>query len=107
MPSKKKTEPTSNTSQLSFEEALARIEEIVDSMESEELPLEDLVAQYEAGSALLKHCDTVLASARDRIALITLNNRQDNTSEPSEETSQNSPAKPAGDPDDNNDISLF
>ena len=47
-------------------------------MEEEQLPLEDLVAHYEKGSTLLKHCEAVLKSARERLELITLRNQTEN-----------------------------
>ena len=56
----------------SFEDALAGLESIVEAMEHEQLPLEDLVAYYEKGSILLDRCESLLRSARDRIELITL-----------------------------------
>lgn len=107
MPARKKSGNSSPANDLSFEQALTKIEEIVESMEGEELPLEDLVAQYEAGSTLLKHCDSVLSSARKRIELITLANRKEDSSEDSEENPQKTPVQTAGDPDDYNDISLL
>ena len=110
MPARKKSGPSENREELNFENALAKIEDIVESMEGEQLPLEDLVAQYEAGSALLKHCEAVLASARKRIELITRANREETAEEDSDnfaQTSQNTPIKTDGDPDDDNDISLF
>lgn len=55
-----------------FEESLAGLEEIVEAMENEELPLEDLVECYEKGSVLLKRCEALLKGARERIELITL-----------------------------------
>ncbi len=66
----KKQEKSAGT----FEESLAGLEEIVAAMENEELPLEDLVACYEKGSALLGRCETLLKGARERIELITLRN---------------------------------
>ncbi len=102
MAAKKKSPSPEPNQDISFEKALADLEDIVEAMEGEELPLEELVARYEEGCNLLKHCDTVLASARERIELITLANREDN-----EIPSQNAPAGNAGDPDDDNDISLF
>lgn len=104
MPPKKKTGKITPKSDLNFEQALSKIEEIVESMESEELPLEDLVAQYEAGSKLLKQCTTILTSAKQRIELITL---EDQKNKSSENPSTNSPPDTGGDPDDPNDISLF
>lgn len=59
----------------SFEDALAGLEDIVEAMEHGQLPLEDLVANYERGSALLKHCESILSTARGRIELITLRNQ--------------------------------
>jgi len=107
MPAKKKASPNTSEKDLNFEEALSKIEEIVESMESEELPLEDLVARYEAGSKLLKHCNTVLSGARKRIELITLENRDGSDAEATDDTPKKSPDESDGDPDDHNDIRLF
>lgn len=63
---------------LSFEESLATLEAIVESMENQQIPLGDLVTQYEQGSKLLSHCETILSSARERIELITLQNQPEN-----------------------------
>ena len=59
----------------SFEEALEELETLVEEMENEQLPLEQLVANYEKGSKLMAHCQSVLESARERIELITLGNQ--------------------------------
>ena len=48
---------------LSFEAALAKLEIIVDSMESGEVPLAELLAKYEEGSKLLKACEGRLKEA--------------------------------------------
>ena len=105
MPSRRKTDKSASEEIPNFEESLAKLEEIVESMEGEQLPLEDLVSQYEAGSKLLRHCDAVLSTARKRIELITLSNNDgmsnDNTPE------RNAPDNDSGSPDDENDISLF
>ena len=105
MPARKKKEPSAPAIDLSFEEALAELESIVESMEGEQLPLEKLVAQYESGSALLKHCESVLNSAQKRIELITLTNtgELDQSSQPP----LNSTDSDETEPDHDNDISLF
>lgn len=54
----------------SFEQAMAELESLVEAMESDQLPLEELVAHYEKGAGLLQHCEEVLAAARKRIELI-------------------------------------
>lgn len=50
-----------------FEEALKKLEGIVESMESEELPLEELLAKYEEGTQLAKICQAKLAEAELKI----------------------------------------
>mgnify|MGYP001346109224 CR=1 FL=1 len=46
-----------------FEEAMKKLESIVESMESEELPLETLLARYEEGTKLAQVCQAKLAEA--------------------------------------------
>jgi exodeoxyribonuclease VII small subunit len=55
------------TAKLSFEAALAKLETIVDSMESGEVPLAELLAKYEEGSKLLKVCEGRLKEAELKI----------------------------------------
>ena len=105
MPARKKL--PENDDSLSFEEALSNIEEIVDSMESEQLPLEDLVTQYEKGSVLLKHCESVLSSARKRIELITLANREDSGQDTAQTSASSTPSENDEVSDEPNDIRLF
>ena len=52
---------------LPFEEALKKLEAIVEAMESEELPLEALLARYAEGSQLAKVCQDKLAEAELKI----------------------------------------
>lgn len=55
------------TAKLSFEAALAKLETIVDSMESGEVPLAELLAKYEEGSRLLKVCEGRLKEAELKV----------------------------------------
>ena len=55
---------------LSFETALGKLEAIVESMESGEVPLEELLAKFEEGSKLLKVCETRLKDAELKIELL-------------------------------------
>lgn len=57
---------------LSFEKALAMLEEIVSKLESGKVDLEDSIKIYERGEALRKHCESKLAEAEARIQKITL-----------------------------------
>jgi exodeoxyribonuclease VII small subunit len=52
---------------LSFETALSNLEAIVESMESGDVPLADLLAQFEEGTKLLKICETRLQEAELKI----------------------------------------
>lgn len=54
----------------SFEAALLRLEQIVAEMESDRLPLEDLLARYEEGNTLVKVCQSRLSAAEKRIEQI-------------------------------------
>jgi len=55
------------TAKLSFETALTKLEAIVESMESAEVPLADLLAKYEEGTKLLKACESRLKEAELKI----------------------------------------
>jgi len=50
-----------------FEEALQKLESIVEGMESGDLPLESLLAKYEEGVRLAKICQDKLAEAELKI----------------------------------------
>lgn len=52
---------------LSFEDALAKLEAIVDSMESGDVPLAELLSKFEEGSQVLKVCETRLKDAELKI----------------------------------------
>jgi exodeoxyribonuclease VII small subunit len=52
---------------LPFEEALKKLETIVAAMESDELPLEALLAKYEEGTRLARICQEKLAEAELKI----------------------------------------
>lgn len=57
---------------ISFEDALERLESIIESMESGDTPLADLVAKFEEGSTLLKVCQTKLKEAELKIEQLNL-----------------------------------
>jgi exodeoxyribonuclease VII small subunit len=52
---------------LSFEAALGSLETIVESMESGDVPLADLLAKFEEGTRLLKVCEARLKEAELKI----------------------------------------
>lgn len=52
---------------LPFEEALTKLEAIVEAMESEDLPLDTLLAKYEEGTRLAQVCQARLGEAELKI----------------------------------------
>lgn len=62
-----------NQGEMSFEDALKKLESIVEAMESEDLPLEKLMAQYEEGTNLAKICQKKLAEAELKIQQLEKN----------------------------------
>jgi exodeoxyribonuclease VII small subunit len=57
----------SKAANLSFEAALTNLESIVEAMESGDVPLAELLAQFEEGTKLLKICEARLKAAELKI----------------------------------------
>lgn len=57
---------------LSFEQALAELEEIVRGLESGDAKLDDAIGAYERGAALKRHCETKLQEAQEKVERIQL-----------------------------------
>lgn len=61
-----------DVSTLSFEKALAELEQIVARLEKGDVPLEESISLYERGEALKARCEQVLKSAEARVEKIVL-----------------------------------
>jgi len=59
-----------DVSQMSFEDALAELEQIVRGLEAGQLKLEEAIVAYERGAVLRRHCESKLAEAEARVAAI-------------------------------------
>ena len=57
---------------MSFEQALAALERIVDDLERGDVPLDQSIRIYERGEALKAHCDRLLKAAEDKVEKIRL-----------------------------------
>jgi len=55
---------------LTFEQALGKLEKIVEQIESGQIGLEESIARYEEGTTLIKQCRTILDAAEKRIQLL-------------------------------------
>ena len=74
MASQSKTVAQSNPAKTPpFEEALKKLEGIIEAMESDDLPLETLLAKYEEGTKLVKICQEKLSEAEVKIQQLEKN----------------------------------
>ncbi|MEM1265245.1 MAG: exodeoxyribonuclease VII small subunit [Pseudomonadota bacterium] len=65
------TTDTAAITEMSFEAAMAALEDVVTKLESGSVGLEDSIALYERGALLKAHCEAKLAEAEARVAQIT------------------------------------
>ena len=77
MPKKEKTEP-------GFDEALARLEQIVEQMEAGTLDLDAMVASFEEGQRLIQFCSKKLNEVERRIEVLVKDGAGADTTEPFE-----------------------
>ncbi|MCH2076348.1 MAG: exodeoxyribonuclease VII small subunit [Pseudomonadota bacterium] len=58
--------------EMSFEEAMAELEQVVGQLERGDVALEASIALYERGAALKAHCEAKLKAAEEKVAAIQL-----------------------------------
>ena len=68
--------------ELPFEEALKKLEAIVQAMEADNLPLETLLARFEEGTRLAKMCQTKLMDAELKVQQLEKNAAGELTTQP-------------------------
>ena len=66
-----------NIENMSFEEALQELEQIVAKLETGEVALEESIEIYRRGSKLRTHCAAKLKSAQARIQQLTADGKMD------------------------------
>ena len=59
-------------SKMSFEQAMAELEQVVGKLERGDVALEDSIKLYERGAELKKRCEAKLKEAEEKVAAITL-----------------------------------
>ncbi len=64
---------TAGSQEMPFEEAMKKLETIVETMEGEDLPLETLLQRYEEGMKLAKVCQSKLSEAEIKIRQLEKN----------------------------------
>ena len=63
----------------SFESAVSELETIVQDMENGQLPLDQALAAYERGTALLRQCQAQLTKAEQTIRVLETENTPEDT----------------------------
>jgi exodeoxyribonuclease VII small subunit len=58
--------------EMSFEEAMKALEEVVKRLDQGEVPLEESIRLYERGAELKKRCEAKLKEAEEKVALLVL-----------------------------------
>lgn len=58
--------------EMSFEEAMAELEQVLSQLERGDVALDDSIRLYERGAALKGRCETKLKEAEEKVAAITL-----------------------------------
>lgn len=58
--------------EMSFEQAMAELEQVVRRLEQGEVPLEDSITLYERGAKLKARCEAKLSEAEEKVAKLTL-----------------------------------
>ena len=60
----------SNKEEMTFEEAMAKLEEIVRKLEGGSAPLDQSLAMFEEGVALVKLCNSRLDAAEQKVKIL-------------------------------------
>ncbi len=63
---------SADVNEMSFEEALRELEQVVGQLERGEVPLDQSIALYERGATLKKRCEAKLKEAEEKVAKLTL-----------------------------------
>jgi len=93
---------------------MTRLQQIVEQMESDTLPLEEMLDRYEEGTRLAQFCGEKLGAAEKRIEIIARDANGKPKVAPFEAGAESTPTKPSGavssrsgEAADADDISLF
>jgi exodeoxyribonuclease VII small subunit len=62
----------SDVAEMSFEAAMAELEQVVNKLERGDVALEDSIKLYERGAELKARCEAKLKEAEEKVAAITL-----------------------------------
>ncbi|NLL82417.1 MAG: exodeoxyribonuclease VII small subunit [Tissierellia bacterium] len=55
---------------MSYEEAISKLETLIEELENEECPLEDSISKFRKGIHLYNHCNSILKKAEGEVKII-------------------------------------
>ena len=93
--------------ELKFEEALKRLETIVEEMEAGDVSLDDLLKKYEEGTRLSQFCQAKLGEAQQRIELLAKGKGGETKPFEGDDGDTQKPKAPEDADDDEDDNKLF
>ena len=79
-----------------FEQALAELEQLVETLEHGDLPLDEALRRFERGVELTRHCQSALKAAQQRVEILLRRNGEPESVpfEAAPEASEESPGRP-------------
>jgi exodeoxyribonuclease VII small subunit len=72
MATAKSEKNTKKTQDISFEQGLARLDEIISVLEKDNVALDDLMKLYEEGGGLLRACNEQLDTAEQKVKMLKI-----------------------------------
>jgi len=66
-----------NINELTYEQAVAKLEALIDQIESGEIGLEESLKQYEQGAQLIARCQAILNRAEQKLAKLKVPEDED------------------------------
>jgi exodeoxyribonuclease VII small subunit len=72
MATAKSEKNTKKTQDISFEQGLARLDEIISVLEKDNVALDDLMKLYEEGVGLLRACNEQLDTAEQKVKMLKI-----------------------------------
>ena len=73
MPAKGRKKAAASGEDISFEDAVDKLDSIVEEMESDGMPLDKMLVRFEEGAKLVKLCEEKLKAAETRITRLEEN----------------------------------
>lgn len=74
---KKTSAKNGNIDKMSYEKGIERLEQIVNDLDQNKIPLEQALELFQEGIGLVRHCNNILDSAEAKVKILLEDNEQD------------------------------